>query len=139
MRTAYDSVQPMSIDYAVMEKAAAVGNVVMGAMDVGWSDLGTWSALVDRLAGGYEGGARVVPPGEPVALASDDVCVLREATSGVLGFEPGPLHAVASDEPIAFLPAARQHTKVIRDLIERTNSWERQVRVAAMAPHGVAS
>ena len=37
---------PVSIDYAVMEGAAQNGQVVMASMDVGWSDLGSWSALL---------------------------------------------------------------------------------------------
>ena len=56
-----------SIDYAVMEPAAAAGQVVMGSMDVGWSDLGSWRALLDALgAPGVDG--RVVKPGEVVTL-----------------------------------------------------------------------
>ena len=44
LQGAYESIQkPMSIDYAVMEGAARDGQVVMGVMDVGWSDLGSWS------------------------------------------------------------------------------------------------
>ncbi len=42
---AYEAIQrPVSIDYAVMEGAAASGQVVMAAMDVGWSDIGSWTA-----------------------------------------------------------------------------------------------
>ena len=36
-----------SIDYAVMEPAGAAGEVVMAGLDVGWSDIGTWPALLD--------------------------------------------------------------------------------------------
>ena len=40
---------PVSIDYAVMEGAAQSGQVVMASMDVGWSDLGSWTALLAAL------------------------------------------------------------------------------------------
>ena len=66
---AYERLEPVatSIDYAVMEPAAAAGRVVMGSMDVGWSDLGSWHALLDALgAPGVDG--RVVKPGEVVTL-----------------------------------------------------------------------
>ena len=47
---AYEAIQrPVSIDVAVMEGAAQSGDVVMGSMDVGWSDLGSWSALLEAL------------------------------------------------------------------------------------------
>mgnify|MGYP003345768960 CR=1 FL=1 len=38
-----------SIDYAVMEPAAADGRVAMGTMEVGWSDLGSWASLLAAL------------------------------------------------------------------------------------------
>ena len=40
----YPSLQNISIDYGVMEKAA---NVYMLVADFGWSDLGTWGSLYD--------------------------------------------------------------------------------------------
>ncbi len=50
-RRAYDRLRSISIDYAVMEPAAATGQVVMGSMDVGWSDLGSWTPLLGELGG----------------------------------------------------------------------------------------
>jgi len=44
---AYEAIRaPLSIDHAVMESAARNGEVAMASMDVGWSDLGSWSALL---------------------------------------------------------------------------------------------
>ena len=53
---------PVSIDYAVMEGAAQDGQVVMAAMDVGWSDLGSWSALLGAI--GARGTGAVVQAGD---------------------------------------------------------------------------
>ena len=62
---AYEAIQrPVSIDYAVMEGAAQSGQVVMAAMDVGWSDIGSWSALLAAL--GARGTGAVVQAGETV-------------------------------------------------------------------------
>jgi mannose-1-phosphate guanylyltransferase/mannose-6-phosphate isomerase len=47
---AYSRVRATSIDYAVLEPAAAAGCVAMLSAAVGWSDLGSWSALRDALA-----------------------------------------------------------------------------------------
>jgi hypothetical protein len=50
LQGAYEAIQrPVSIDYAVMEGAAQSGQVVMASMDVGWSDLGSWTALLAAL------------------------------------------------------------------------------------------
>jgi mannose-1-phosphate guanylyltransferase len=50
LESAYRQVRATSIDYAVLEPAAAAGRVAMLGADVGWSDLGSWSALRDALA-----------------------------------------------------------------------------------------
>jgi mannose-1-phosphate guanylyltransferase/mannose-6-phosphate isomerase len=125
LETAYAAIEPISIDYAVMEPAAAEGQVVMAALDVGWSDVGTWTALLDALVGGYDGPARVVPPGEAISLGIDDVCVWRVNDERNLDFEPGPLESVLDPElPIAFLPNARKHLPDIEALLGRVHYWE---------------
>jgi hypothetical protein len=132
LAAAYERIQPRSIDYAVMEPAARDGCVVMGAMNVGWSDVGTWAALLDSLVGDYQGEARVVPPSESVDLGPDDICVLREESGARLTCELGPLDEVSSSRPVAFLPAARQHSKVIQALVRRVDAWEMARREASV-------
>lgn len=46
IRSQYRLTPNISIDYAVMEKA---DNIYVMEADIGWSDLGTWSALSDQL------------------------------------------------------------------------------------------
>ena len=62
---AYGRVRATSIDYAVLEPASAAGRVAMLRAMVGWSDLGSWSALRDALAARESVGANAsaVPPG----------------------------------------------------------------------------
>ncbi len=50
LEAAYARVRATSIDYAVLEPAAAAGGVAMLRAAVGWSDLGSWSALRDALS-----------------------------------------------------------------------------------------
>jgi mannose-1-phosphate guanylyltransferase len=57
----YPSLRATSIDYAVLEPASLDGAVSVVPVDVGWSDLGSWSALRD--AWQRQGGARSVAPG----------------------------------------------------------------------------
>src|SRR6478735_10060824 len=76
LESAYEAIQkPISIDYAVMEGAAKNGQVVMAAMDVGWSDLGSWSALLGAI--GARGTGAVVQAGERVEVEHDDLVVRR--------------------------------------------------------------
>jgi mannose-1-phosphate guanylyltransferase/mannose-6-phosphate isomerase len=50
LEDAYARVRATSIDYAVLEPASTAGQVAMLRASVGWSDLGSWSALRDALA-----------------------------------------------------------------------------------------
>ena len=76
LAAAYPRLPSRSIDYAVMEPAGAAGDVVMAGLDVGWSDVGTWPALLDgprrtRHRGG------VVEAGEAVDAGTEDLVVER--------------------------------------------------------------
>lgn len=52
IRSQYGLTPNISIDYAVMEKA---DNIYVLEADIGWSDLGTWSALSDQLSPDEDG------------------------------------------------------------------------------------
>lgn len=126
LAAAYDQIEKsISIDYAVMEPAAADGLVVMAGMDVGWSDVGTWRALLDALVGGYVGAARVVPPTESAALASEDLAVLRTANNRLV-LEAGPAD-LRSAQPIGLLPDARPHAEALTQLLGRVNDSQERV------------
>jgi len=130
LANAYDRITPISIDRAVMESAAADHHVVMGAMDVGWSDLGSWTALLAAIAGDRIDGAtgRVVQPGETIELGADDL-IVRPA-GGRLVVEAGPAVAggsggtILADGVWAHLAGARHLEDEIRDLLDRVDHEE---------------
>ena len=62
IEAAYARVRATSIDYAVLEPAAAAGRVAMLSAAVGWSDLGSWSALRDALAASADNDAGTDEP-----------------------------------------------------------------------------
>ncbi len=129
---AYERITPISIDRAVMESAAADHRVVMGAMDVGWSDLGSWTALLGAIAGDRANGAtgRVVQPGDTIELGPDDL-VVRSA-GGRLVVEAGPAVAggstgtIVADGVWAHLADARHLDADVRGLLERVGHEEVQ-------------
>jgi mannose-1-phosphate guanylyltransferase len=51
--------EKISIDFAVMEPAAAEGRVYTHPADFGWSDLGNWASLHDKLNKDEAGNAAV--------------------------------------------------------------------------------
>jgi mannose-1-phosphate guanylyltransferase len=54
-KTAFEACPDESVDYAVMEPLAAKGEVIVAALDAGWSDVGSWSALWDIAAKDEQG------------------------------------------------------------------------------------
>jgi mannose-1-phosphate guanylyltransferase len=133
LANAYERITPISIDRAVMESAAADHHVVMGAMDVGWSDLGSWTALLAALAGERTDGAtgRVVQTGETIEVGEDDL-VVRPA-GGHLVVESGPAVAagtggsggtIVADGVWAHLAGARHLMAEVRGLLERVDHEE---------------
>ncbi len=55
MDAIYPVLKADSIDYAVMEKAGAQGNVLVAECDPGWNDVGSWRALYDIMTPGADG------------------------------------------------------------------------------------
>jgi mannose-1-phosphate guanylyltransferase len=119
---AYEQLKGISIDYLVMENAARDGQVIMGSMDVGWSDLGSWTALLEAI-GGHGTGA-VVQSGETVEVAADDLVVRRlDGRLGVIApLERGSMTAA---QPIAVLRGAAADIDTIQALIERCSEEDR--------------
>lgn len=117
LESAYEAIQqPKSIDHAVMEGAAKSGRVVMGAMDVGWSDLGSWTALLAAL--GARGEGSVIQPGESAEVDRDDLVVRRvEGRLGVIA--PPERGSITAAQPIALLRGSAPDIDVVESLIER--------------------
>lgn len=119
---AYESIQKaVSIDHAVMESAARNGSVVMGSMNVGWSDIGSWSALLAAI--GARGSGSVVQAGETVDVEADDLVVRR--VDGRLGvIAPHERGSITAMHPIAVLRGTGPDRDRIEALIERCSQPE---------------
>jgi mannose-1-phosphate guanylyltransferase len=121
MGAAYATINPRSIDYAVMEPAATSGGVVMAAMDVGWTDVGTWPVLLEVLgAAGIEGG--VVEAGTAVETLDGDVVVDRH--DGALSARVVGDDTMIPERPVAVLRGARGTLPVIQALLDRCAAAE---------------
>ena len=116
LQHAYEQLKPVSIDYPVMEGAARNGQVVMAAIDVGWSDLGSWTALLEAI--GARGTGAVVQPGESVEVEADDLVIRR--VDGRLGVvRPLDRGSMTAVQPIAVLRGAGPDLELIQGLIDR--------------------
>ena len=119
LAAAYDQLKPVSIDYAVMEPASRAGRVVMGAMNVGWDDLGSWTALLAAV--GVAATGRVVRAGEATDAGPDDLIV--ERVDGRLALADGP-RAILGPTPSALLAGARGSRAAVEGLLDRVSRWE---------------
>jgi mannose-1-phosphate guanylyltransferase len=116
LQHAYEQLKPVSIDHAVMESAARDGQVVMGSMDVGWSDLGSWTALLEAL--GAHGSGAVVQAGETVQVEREDLVVRRSA--GRLGtIVPPERGSMTAAQPIAVLSGSAGDRDLVDALLAR--------------------
>jgi mannose-1-phosphate guanylyltransferase len=122
LERAYEAIQrPISIDYAVMEGAAQSGEVVMASMDVGWSDLGSWTALLAAI--GAHGTGAVVQAGETVEVERDDLVVRR--IKGRLGvIAPPERGRMTAAQPIAVLRGSGPDRTTVERLLERCTQAE---------------
>ncbi len=116
LREAYAAVPSISIDHAVMEPAAREGRVIMGAMDVGWSDLGSWTSLLAAL-GLPPIEARVLGPGDSARVTSDDLAVSDR--DGSLLAEPAGDGTITVSETTAVLKGARPFQAQVDALLAR--------------------
>lgn len=120
---AYARVPSISIDYAVMEKAAAKRQVVMGAMDVGWNDLGSWTSLLGELGlSGVE--ATIDPSGKAFAAKPDDLLIWRDGSGRLIATPGSDATMVAAVGPVAVLRDARALHSRIEPLLDRCSTLE---------------
>jgi hypothetical protein len=85
-------------------------------MDVGWSDIGSWSALLAAI--GARGRGSVVQAGETVEVEADDLVIRR--VDGRLGvIAPPERGSITAMHPIAVLRGSGPDRARIEALIER--------------------
>jgi hypothetical protein len=102
----------------------------MGSMDVGWSDLGSWSSLLAGLAGraglsADEAGGitgRVIQSGEAVDVGPDDLLIRSD--DGRLAVEAPAGDRFLSNGVSAHLAGARQLESEVRALLRRVAQQE---------------
>jgi mannose-1-phosphate guanylyltransferase len=112
LAAAYARVRATSIDYAVLEPAAAAGGVAMLRADVGWSDLGSWTALRDAMASADPGtGAHA----EAIAGVDAEAVAAHGPEPGVVG--RGPRHDLGSERTLVFAGDRPIVTIGLRDVI----------------------
>jgi len=118
LRTSYPALPKDTIDYGVLEKA---GHALMIPADIGWSDVGTWSALLDVLANGGQGNV-ALGGGQLLSIDTKNTLVCSPhklvATIGVQDL-------VVIDSDTALLVCHRDRTGEVKKIVEQLEAEER--------------
>jgi mannose-1-phosphate guanylyltransferase len=117
----YRALRSAPIDVALMEPASLDGRVAVVPTDVGWSDLGSWAALLDTLA------ADALDTDGVVALTGDagrymDVGsrhVLVSTQGGRLVATIGLENVIVVDTPDALLIVSRDAAQNVKQIVDR--------------------
>jgi mannose-1-phosphate guanylyltransferase len=111
----YKKMPNVSIDYAVMEKAAAAGKVLTLEADFGWSDVGSWAAVHRMMQKDRQGNAS---RGRCLAFDTKNSLIhAPERLVVLLGME----NAVVVDTRDALLVGDLNRSQEVRDLVDELN------------------
>ena len=107
----FAAVPDISIDYAIMEPAAAAGEVAVVRGTFDWSDVGSWQAVAALTAPDDDGNGGM---GERVAIATRGTYVhAADRVVATVGVE----NLVIVDTPDAVLVAHRDHLQRVKDVV----------------------
>ena len=113
LKDAFPRCDNISIDFAVLEKAAAAGEVRgIAAGDFGWNDVGSWNAVYELLERDSHGNAIAL---ESIALDSHNNFV--DARGKVVALV-GVRDLIIVDTPDALLVASRDRAQQVGDIVK---------------------
>ena len=119
--TVWPTPPKISVDYAVMEGAAAAGRVAAVPGDFGWNDVGDFNTLGDVLpadeAGNVVLGAEMVEP-KPGVLLRDSEGLVVVPHSGRLVAALGVRDLILVDTPDAVMVCPRDRAQDVKKLVD---------------------
>ena len=113
VREILEPVPAISIDSGIAEPAAGEGRVAVVALEAGWSDIGSWSALLEALS--TSTGATLVASGQHLDRGSQRVLVHG---GDRLVVTVGLSDVIIVDTPDALLVCARDRAEEIKPVLD---------------------
>jgi mannose-1-phosphate guanylyltransferase len=119
LKKIYPRLQNISVDYAILEKAApagsnvgGTGNVFVIPAEVGWSDIGSWAAVYELLA--KSSGENILPgPGETLGAEGNFLWSPSKFVAAV-----GVKDLVLVETPDAILICSREHAQDVGKIVK---------------------
>jgi len=113
VRDILEPIPAVTIDTGIAEPAAREGRVAVVPMDAGWSDIGSWSALLEALSA--TSGASLVASGRHLDRGSERVLVhAGERLVVTVGLED----VIIVDTPDALLVCSRDRAEEIKPMLD---------------------
>jgi len=113
VRTILEPIPAITIDVGIAEPAAAEGRMAVVPLDAGWSDIGSWSALLEALSGAR--GANLVASGPHLDRGSRNVLVHGgDRLVVTVGLED----VIIVDTPDALLVCHRDRAEEIKPVLD---------------------
>ena len=126
----FAATESISVDYAVMERTEKAAVV---PLDIGWNDVGSWSALWDISDRDADGNVFL---GESIALDARN-CYIRGDGNLVAAIGVENLIIVATDDVVLVVPRDRaQDVRRIVSEVERSGRTEHYVHTKVFRPWG---
>jgi mannose-1-phosphate guanylyltransferase len=117
LATTYAHLPARAIDYALLEPASLEGHVAVVPAAIGWSDLGSWTALRDHRGG--SGGSVISAEAPARVIEVDARDLLVHAAGGRLVAVVGLEGIIVVDTPDALLVASAEAAQEVRQVVER--------------------
>jgi mannose-1-phosphate guanylyltransferase len=118
----YRDLRDTSIDYALLEPASLEVKVAVVPISVGWSDLGSWSALRDQRAA--EGAPAISTEGAARVIDIDGVDVLVHAAGGRTVATVGLKGVIVVDTPEALLVISADAAQDVKKVVDQLKAEE---------------
>src|ERR1039457_1472567 len=110
LKRAFPLCENISIDYALIEKAAHVAGIAAG--DFGWNDVGSWNAVYELLP--RDACGNVTAPSSICLDSHNNFVDARGKVVALLGVQD----LIVVDTPDALLVAARDHAQRVGDIVK---------------------
>ena len=106
-----------TIDYGIMERADRVAVI---PVDMGWSDIGTWSSVMETREADEDGNVMV---GDVLGIETENTMVLSQGRRLVVAI--GLDDVIVVDTPDAVLVTRRATSEKVRDVVSRLREADR--------------
>jgi len=115
IKAMYEKIESISIDYGIMEKST---RVLVVPVEMGWSDVGSWSALPEVVAADHNGTV-CINSGEQVAINSEN-CIIYG--NGQTIATVGVSNLIIVTTPDAVLVCDIEHAQDVKKVVEQLSA-----------------